>query len=235
VKTFPRLDILPDAQRKLWPELAPARQCGFVLYGGTAVALRLGHRESLDFDFFTDRDFQPSDLEQRLPLLRAATVLQQGPNTLTVLVPCGSGQVKVSLFGGLPFGRIEAPCVTPDGVMEVAALRDLLGHKLKVMLQRVEAKDYLDIDAILASGHDLAAGLAAAQALFRNFPAQDALKALSYYEGGDLPRLPKGVCERLSRAAGAVRTIPPAPAISPHLSATQPPCDLPGRPAGPGP
>lgn len=52
IRTFtPRLDILPTAQRQVWPALSHASQLGFVLYGGTAIALRLGHRPSLDFDF----------------------------------------------------------------------------------------------------------------------------------------------------------------------------------------
>jgi hypothetical protein len=46
----PRLDILPDAQRRLWPELARTPD-NFTLYGGTAIALRLGHRQSADFYF----------------------------------------------------------------------------------------------------------------------------------------------------------------------------------------
>jgi hypothetical protein len=46
---------LPIAQQHLWQELRPARDLGFVLYGGTAIALRLGHRPSVDFDFFTDQ------------------------------------------------------------------------------------------------------------------------------------------------------------------------------------
>lgn len=47
----PRLDILPPAQRSLWPHLAQVPG-HFVLYGGTAIALHLGHRQSVDFDFF---------------------------------------------------------------------------------------------------------------------------------------------------------------------------------------
>jgi hypothetical protein len=47
----PRLDIVPPPQRRLWDELA-AVPAAFVLYGGTAVALQLGHRTSVDFDFF---------------------------------------------------------------------------------------------------------------------------------------------------------------------------------------
>ena len=49
----PRLDILPPAQQSLWPHLSDLPD-HFVLYGGTAIALRLGHRESVDFDFFSD-------------------------------------------------------------------------------------------------------------------------------------------------------------------------------------
>lgn len=48
----PRLDILPAAQHRLWPELAKTPD-HFTLYGGTAVALRLAHRQSADFDFFS--------------------------------------------------------------------------------------------------------------------------------------------------------------------------------------
>ena len=48
----PRLDVLPVAQKEIWTSLAPASGLKFVLYGGTAIALHLGHRESLDFDFF---------------------------------------------------------------------------------------------------------------------------------------------------------------------------------------
>ena len=48
----PRLDVLPDEQRALWPALASVPDA-FVLYGGTALALRLGHRTSVDFDCFS--------------------------------------------------------------------------------------------------------------------------------------------------------------------------------------
>ena len=47
----PRLEILPAPQRRLWDDLKHTPR-EFVLYGGTAPALRLGHRHSEDFDFF---------------------------------------------------------------------------------------------------------------------------------------------------------------------------------------
>jgi hypothetical protein len=45
----PRLDILPLAQRLLWDAFS-AIPAEFTVYGGTAIALHLGHRQSLDFD-----------------------------------------------------------------------------------------------------------------------------------------------------------------------------------------
>jgi hypothetical protein len=58
----PRLDALPAPQRALWPELAevPRR---YVLYGGTALALRLAHRPSVDFDFFAHDHLDHHELE----------------------------------------------------------------------------------------------------------------------------------------------------------------------------
>ena len=44
----PHIEILPAAQREVWPQLRPAARLAFVLYGGTAVALHLGHRVSLE-------------------------------------------------------------------------------------------------------------------------------------------------------------------------------------------
>ena len=70
--------------------------------------------------------------------------------------------------------------------MLLASREDLLGHKLKVLLQRVEAKDYRDIAALLQSGLSLEQGIAAASALFPELPICEMLKALIYFEGGDL-------------------------------------------------
>jgi hypothetical protein len=50
----PRTDILPAAQLRLWRELSAVPD-EFVLYGGTAIALHLGHRTSVDFFFATGR------------------------------------------------------------------------------------------------------------------------------------------------------------------------------------
>ena len=79
----PKLSVLPEAQRKLWPELAQVPG-HFVLYGGTAVALHYGHRASVDFDFFTSEPVNPDELMRSLPFLRGGKPVQVAANTLDV-------------------------------------------------------------------------------------------------------------------------------------------------------
>jgi hypothetical protein len=179
---------------------------GFVLYGGTAIALRLGHRYSVDFDFFSQSPLERTALKRALPWLASASVLQDEPDSLTVLAP---GGVKVSFFGGLKVGRVGEPDESDDGVLVAASMDDLLAFKLKLVVQRVEAKDYLDVAAILRSGVSLAQGLAAAEALFApDLPPMVVLKALTYFEGGDLSSLPEDVREALSAAVAGVGDLP---------------------------
>ena len=202
----PKLSALPPAQVALWPELKtlPPR---FVLYGGTALALRLGHRQSVDFDFFADAPVNPDELLGSLPLFKGATVRQKEPNTLTVVVH-RPDPVKLSFFG-LSLRRVGDPELTDDGVARVATLWDVAGCKMAVIQARSEAKDYLDIHALLEHGIPLAEMLASAQAIYgAQFFAMISLKALVSFDDGDLPGLPTAVKETLRRAAGAVREIP---------------------------
>jgi hypothetical protein len=200
----------------LWGGLAPVRDLGFVLYGGTAIALRLGHRHSVDFDFFTHRSLERTALTRSLPWLATAAVLQDEPESLTVLSP---GGVKVSFFGGLNVGRVGEPEASEDGVVVAASLDDLLAFKLKLVVQRVEAKDYLDVAAILRTGLPLERGLAAAETLFApDLPPMVVLKALTYFEGGDLSSVPADVRETLCAAVAGVGDLPVVPRRSENLS-----------------
>ncbi len=45
--------------------------------------------------------------------------------------------------------RVRPPEIAPDNQVAVASLLDLAGTKVAVVQQRAEAKDYLDIEAIL--------------------------------------------------------------------------------------
>jgi hypothetical protein len=187
---IPHFEILPAPQREIWDALSPMKHLGFCLYGGTAIALQLGHRASVDFDFFSEialDSAMESQMIEALPVLSDSDILQKEVNTRTFRTPCG---VKLSFFGGINFGRVGNPLLTEDGVMIVASVEDLLATKLAVILQRVEYKDYKDIAAILESGISLIEGLGAARALYgRQFPPSESVRALTYFHGGDLSLL----------------------------------------------
>src|SRR6266478_1225653 len=178
----PRLDILPPAQRRLWPELSQTPE-DFTLYGGTAIALRLGHRPSLDFDFFASQPFAPNDLIRKIPYLRGATVRQAAPDTLTVTVE-RDGPAQISFFGGLDLGQVALADRAAGPGIKVASLIDLAGFKVAVVTQRAELKDYVDVHTLLTKANiPLANMLASATIIYGSeFSPLLALKALAYHE-----------------------------------------------------
>lgn len=216
--------ILPEAQQKLWAQLKPAAELGFVLYGGTAVALRLGHRTSVDFDFFTHRALDRQEICDNFAFIKRATVLQDQRNTFTVNVPCVDSKekyVKVSFFGSIDFGRVGEPQITADGVLQVASLDDLMATKLKVILQRAEAKDYCDIAAMINAGASLSRGLAAALKLYgSNFQPSESLKALVYFDDGDIHTLLEQEKISLIQAVQNVSDLPAVAILSQQLTSS---------------
>ncbi|MGE5550255.1 MAG: hypothetical protein ACM3ZC_06960 [Bacteroidota bacterium] len=81
------LEILLPEQREVLNILGPAAsKAGFYLGGGTAVALHLGHRRSVDFDWFT-----PAKLDD--PTGLAASLRQAG-------IPLGNMSVAAGTLHG---------------------------------------------------------------------------------------------------------------------------------------
>lgn len=216
----PILSALPDEQRRLWTELADVPD-SFVLYGGTALALRLGHRSSVDFDFFSSAALD-HDALFAIPFIARAEVLQRDPTALTLSVTMNGEPVKVSFFGSIDIGRVGHPDQTEDEVLWVASLLDLFGTKLKVLLQRIAARDYLDLAAILRTGKPLQDGLGAARALFGSrFPPMEAVKALAYFDEGDAVTVDSATRDFLSRqAAGWDNKVSPIDKVAESVAAT---------------
>lgn len=197
-KSFaPRLDVLPPAQAALWRELGEQIPASFTLHDGTALALQLGHRQSVDFDFFGSA-FDPDHLLRNFPLLSGAEILQREANTLTARVD-RNGPVLVSFFGLPELGRVEQPLRPADSGLFVAGLIDIAGMKASVVQKRAAAKDYVDVAALIGAGVDLVVALAAGRAIYGDgFNPQITLKALSYF--GDVGNLPENTKPILQEA-----------------------------------
>ena len=217
----PHFEILPEQQRALWERLAPCSGLGFVLYGGTAIALQLGHRSSVDFDFFSHLPLNEAGedmLLEALPFLGSSQLIQKSANTRSYITDRG---VKLSFFGSIGFGRVGEPLRSDDGVLQVASLTDLMGTKLAVVMQRVEAKDYRDIAAMLRSGMSLEMGLACASVLYGfRFPPSESVRAITYFHGGDLDQLGQADKDTLLAAAGSlkIQSLPEVELLSRELT-----------------
>jgi hypothetical protein len=203
----PKLGVLPRGQREIWTSLAPAPQLNFVLYGGTAVALHLGHRESLDFDFFRSESLDKDQIRAAFGFIDGAAILQDAPDTLVVAAEMPSGPVKISYFGGIGFGRVNDPLQTRDGILLVASLDDLMATKLKATLDRAEAKDYRDIAEMISAGVSLPAGVSAFRAMFNGEPSQ-VLRSIGYFGDGDLDTLARSDQDLLRNARDRVGKLP---------------------------
>lgn len=217
-KFNPHLEILPAPQRTAWPELRQVPK-HFVLYGGTALALRLAHRHSVDFDFFTSESFVPGDLLRALPLLSGAKILQNVRQTLTVSINRGA-EIRLSFFGQISLGRVGEPEETADGVLVTASLLDLAGTKAAVITQRAESKDYIDLLALVQNGVSLSQAMAAARSIYgEQYNPILTLKSLTYFGDGDLYKLSTDQQARLVQlAAGVEPTLPAVPRIANTLS-----------------
>src|ERR1700722_1797284 len=215
----PKLEILPQSQRRLWDELRQTPE-EFVLYGGTALALRLGHRQSEDFDFFSNVSFAPESLRKRVQYMRGAEVSQSETNTLTVIVH-RDGPVKISFFGGLNLNRVQDPDVTPDTEIQVASMLDVAATKLATIQQRAQARDYEDLEAIVGAEISLAEALGAAAAAYgKEFNGALSLKALTYFGDGDLPNLSPRTQTTLRALAGQVN-LKQIPLMQARIGVTQ--------------
>ncbi|MBI5321650.1 nucleotidyl transferase AbiEii/AbiGii toxin family protein [Bradyrhizobium sp.] len=213
----PKFGILPEAQKQIWASLAAAPQLDLILYGGTAVALHLGHRTSVDFDFFRTEPLDKEEIRSSFPFAAGAAILQDRPNTLVVSAAMPSGRVKVSFFGGLRIGRVNDPVRTTDSMLLVASLDDLMATKLKTTLDRAEAKDYQDIAAMISAGASLPIGLSAFKQMFQREPAE-VLRAIGFFGDGDLRNLSarerKILCDARDQV-GVLPTVRLRPGLSP--------------------
>jgi len=175
------LDILPSEQQKLAILLG---DCPFVkdfyLAGGTALALQIGHRQSIDFDFFSEKPFYAEKLLREIEdhFKTPVQTLQADKQTLMVIL----NGVRVSFFGDYGFSLIGK--TLREFYFPIASLEDIFAMKLLAVQHRTEMKDYVDILALVGhSGLNLNKGIYWAQKKFGgSFNPIISLKALVYFD-----------------------------------------------------
>ena len=140
------VDILNDAQRSVIAHLGKAlAHTDFYLAGGTAAALQLGHRSSMDFDWFIDKLGDPEILFRRLKSCNIAFEIQSvSPETVYVTV----NTVEAS-FMGYNYPLIQPKVFWPEYGIHLAGLDDIACMKLSAIALRGSQKDFVDLHYLI--------------------------------------------------------------------------------------
>jgi hypothetical protein len=156
----------------------------FYLAGGTGLALHLGHRRSVDLDFFTGEFAEPAELVQRLQRLEGFSLVSQAAQTLHVHLQ----GTKVSFLG------YAYPVLFPLGTFEgvkIADPRDIACMKISAVAGRGTKRDFVDLYTACRRY-----GLSQLLPLFKqkyaqaNYSTLHVLKSLCYFEEAEKEPLP---------------------------------------------
>jgi len=182
-----RKEILLSRQQKILRIIGPiATSRRFYLAGGTAVALHLGHRRSVDFDWFIEEKFfdpvrlgrDIKDIGFEMDEVEAGTLHGE------------VGRVRVS-FIEFRYPLLKPLAHWPEMGCDIASLEDLSSMKLSAVAQRGTKKDFLDIFAIVSSGISLQTMLTLYQKKFQVRDIAHVLYGLAYFDDADRERMPK--------------------------------------------
>jgi predicted nucleotidyltransferase component of viral defense system len=137
------IDILPEEQLQLFEKLSSLTFISdFYLAGGTCLALQIGHRRSIDFDFFIPDDFDTSDIINRLTKIGKYQRDNEEKNTIN-----GSlNDVRISFFG-YKYKIIDDFKIYNK--IRLSGLKDIAAMKLEAVAGRGSKKDFIDMFFLL--------------------------------------------------------------------------------------
>lgn len=186
-------EVLGKNQLRVLESIAPlVADSDFYLAGGTALALRFGHRESEDFDWFRQGGFDPVSLLRDLRGLAAVEEVSSDRGTLHAVID----EVRVS-FLEYDYPLLQEPEWFESPGFRLARLNDLAAMKLAALLQRGERKDFYDLDAMLLEHRSLAELLLCFQGKFDFDGTAGLLRAVAYFDDADKTPDPPLLDERL--------------------------------------
>lgn len=174
-------EILNEQQLKLLPFLKFFKK-DFFLVGGTAMALYIGHRKSVDFDLFTNKKLSKKSIIKKIRdgKLKVNAVLIDNEDEYTIVL----NDVKFT-FLFYPFD-IKATN-SFENFIEMPELLDLAAMKAYAIGRRATLKDYVDMYFVFKEYATLAKVVTQAKKIFGNFFSEKLFREqLCYFEDVDL-------------------------------------------------
>lgn len=170
------LQVLKKNQTKVFSQLNFVGKEKFYLAGGTALALHLGHRTSLDFDFYTQSHFDSSVLYQKIEDVFGKNVKATLREKDTLF--CKILDVDCSFFWyKYPLLKTTIKTKGPP----IVGIEDIAAMKLVSIIQRPAKRDYIDIFFLLRI-LSLEKIFSFTQKRYPNFNEYLALRALTYFD-----------------------------------------------------
>lgn len=169
------LEVLNSQQKELLPILAQFKR-EYYLVGGTAIALHIGHRESIDFDLFKEKNIRKKDVYAKLKSTDYKITFSDY-NQINLL----SNGVKITFFS-FPY---QVPLNAElKGFLKMPDLLTLAAMKAFALGRRAKWKDYLDMYFILKFHFTFKEVANKAREIFKDeFIEKQFIAQLGYFKG----------------------------------------------------
>lgn len=188
-------EILTSKQTKLLP-LIKQLASEFYLVGGTAIALQIGHRRSIDFDLFTNKDPRLEKIKKTISNygFKIEQTIFEAKDQFTGII---SG-IKMTFYQ-YPF-KIPAT-VNFNNFVKMPNLLNLAAMKAYALGRRAKWKDYVDFYFILQNNYSLKEISQKSKEIFKGlFNEKLFRQQLAYYNDVDFSEEVEFMGKRISQA-----------------------------------
>ena len=156
---------------------------GLRLVGGTALALQLGHRKSVDLDLFGDFSAEGIEIRDTLEEQFSVSVIKESKNIKIYQVD----GIKVDLVNYSRYPWIDNP-IEEDGIT-LAGIKDIAAMKVAAIIGRGTKKDFIDMNRLLQI-YSLKEILDMYMQKYPDGSLFIAMKSLSYFEDAESDPMP---------------------------------------------
>ena len=173
-------EVLSKQQLELLP-LIKLFAKEYYLVGGTAIALHIGHRRSVDFDLFTNKNLKRRNIKNIIEKSKfpVQDILYENHEQMHLIV----NTVKMTFFN---FQTTMNPQVDFEGIIKVPTLLDLAAMKAYALGGRAKWKDHVDLYFIIKDHADLKEISKRAKEIFKTFFNEKLFREqLSYFKDID--------------------------------------------------
>jgi len=175
------MEVLTVDQQEILPKLGFLKEQNFYLAGGTALALQIKHRTSVDFDFYTEKDFHPAGIYEQFQKQKNRKILLSAiteKNTLLLEI----NDVSISLFT-YPYPLVQN--IVKSHYFSLASLEDIAAMKMIAIIQRGTKRDFIDLYFLIRK-IGLRKIFSFAREKYPGFNEYLALQSLTYFKDAEI-------------------------------------------------